>query len=107
MVTDQFKLKFPVNYNQAQLKTRYKQVSINQHRFQSIYRHQLRSAYMIFQRLKENSGWGWDHVRNIPIAEDGVWNDYVEVRLSQIDLSRFVNCFLTYVFYLCSDPSQG
>lgn len=51
-----------VNYNKQQLQS---QLSI------------LKSAYSTFKRLKENSGFGWNSVLEIPTAPDDVWDNYI------------------------------
>lgn len=33
---------------------------------------------MVFQQLKNNSGFGWDDMRQIPTAPDHVWTAYLE-----------------------------
>ena len=32
----------------------------------------------MFILVKNNSGWGWDHERNIPTAQDDVWAAYIK-----------------------------
>ena len=40
--------------------------------------HNMKKKYEAFMAVKANSGWGWDHERNIPTAEDDVWAAYVK-----------------------------
>jgi hypothetical protein len=39
--------------------------------------HSLKEKYFIFKDMKNQSGWGWDDVRQIPDIDERVWNDYV------------------------------
>ena len=38
----------------------------------------LKKQWIVFKKMKENSGWGWDHERNIPTAQDDVWAAYIK-----------------------------
>lgn len=37
----------------------------------------LKADYSTFQRLKENSGFGWNKESDLPTAVEGVWDDYI------------------------------
>ena len=43
---------------------------------------QLKQEYEIFKNMRAQSGWGWDHDKNIPDVSDEVWEAYMIVRLS-------------------------
>jgi hypothetical protein len=46
----------------------------------------------VVQKLRELSGFGWDESKNIVVATDKVWDDYLEVS----DLSLTVNYALMH-----------
>ena len=39
----------------------------------------LKAKSFTFQKLKNNSGFGWDDVNKYPTAPDSVWDDYLEI----------------------------
>ena len=45
---------------------------------------QLKTAYKVFQAVKENSGFGWDIEKQIPTAPDEVWETYIAVRAARL-----------------------
>ena len=50
--------------------------------------------FVIFQRLKDNSGFGWDPVKKVPTADDAVWDAYLEVYCQTKPMMRkFDICF--------------
>jgi hypothetical protein len=38
----------------------------------------LNERFVIFQTLKDNSGYGWDDLLQVPTAPQEVWNAYIE-----------------------------
>ena len=53
---------------------------------------QLKANCLVVQKLRELSGFGWDESKNIVVATDKVWDDYLEVS----DLSLTVNYALMH-----------
>jgi hypothetical protein len=41
---------------------------------------QLKQSYDRVKNIREQSGWGWNHKKNLPIVEDDIWNKYLKVR---------------------------
>ena len=40
---------------------------------------QLKQVYDIVKGIKTQSGWGWNHIKNVTKVEDHVWDKYVKV----------------------------
>jgi len=64
---------------------------------ESLYTHaymQLKQSYDRVKGIRDQSGWGWNHKKNLPRVEDDVWDKYIKV--SKISLCDVI------VMHICS-----